>query len=206
MRTFLLAAALIALSSASPAEEPEAPAPPSVSLFPGTENPQIKQCADGAAYIYKDHMILVKETPGAPGQEMDIYEPPPQDPCGPGRGAKYLTVPPGGADYFSGVSGGYLFIDQGTGPSYRTLSIFDMEKKTYPLRAVPYEDALIKDGIFTYYETLDEVEGTLAKVPCPRAAEWKRQGLNVAYEEQMSFDLRTGKLTPLRRYRCSPAQ
>lgn len=81
-----------------------------------------------------------------------------------------------------------------------------MREKTYPLSAVPYADARIENGLFTYYETMDEVEGVLSKIPCPKASEWKKQGLNVIYEEQMSFDLKTGRQSPLRHFRCSPAQ
>lgn len=211
MRTALLAAVMLVISSAAASAQKEAPAPPSVSLFPGTETPRVKQCPSGAAYIYKEYRIYVTQTPGSPGQDIYISKSPspPSDPCGPDKCGQYFPIRAGdlgGADYFSGISGDYLFIDQGTGPSYRTLSIFDMRDKTYPLRAVRYADAGIEDGIFTYYETMDEVEGALAKVPCPKASEWKRQGLTVVYEEQMSFDLKTGRQDSLRRFRCSPAQ
>lgn len=201
---------MLVISSSGAAAQTETPAPPpSVTLFPGTETPQVKQCPSGAAYIYKEYTIYVTETPGSPGQDIHISKSPAGDPCGPDKGGQYFTVLAsglGGADYFSGISGDYLFIDQGTGPSYRTLSIFDMRDKTYPLRAVRYADAGIEDGTFTYYETMDEVEGALAKIPCPKAPEWKRQGLNVVYEEQMSFDLKTGRQHSLRHFRCSPAQ
>ena len=210
MRTALLAAVMLVISSSGAAAQTETPAPPpSVTLFPGTETPQAKQCPSGAAYIYKEYTIYVTETPGSPGQDIRIGKSPAGDPCGADNGGQYFTVLAsglGGADYFSGISGDYLFIDQGTGPSYRTLSIFDMRDKTYPLRAVRYANAVIENGTFTYYETMDEVDGALAKIPCPKAPEWKRKGLNVVYEEQMSFDLKTGRQNSLRHFRCSPAQ
>jgi hypothetical protein len=211
MRNALLTAALLIAAIAALAADNETPPPPSVSLFPGTDQPEAKQCPDGAAYIYNGYIIYVKPAADLPGQDIDIYKPPspPRDPCGADKGAKYYPVPAGGsggAKYFAGVSGEYLFIDQGTGPSYRTLSIFDMREKTFPLAAVRYSDAKIENGLFTYYETRDEVEGILAKIPCPKASEWKRQGLNVVYEERMSFDLGTGKQSSLRQFRCSPAQ
>lgn len=201
---------LILLSAMSAVPE-ESPPPPSVTLFPGTETPLEKKCPEGAAYVYKEYTFYVTAAPGSPGQDIHIYKSPspPEDPCGPGEGSGYFTISAadtGGAGYFSGVSGGYLFIDQGTGPSYRTLSIFDLREKTYPLRSVPYADARIENGLFTYYETMDEVEGALAKIPCPKASEWKKQGLNVVYEEKMSFDLATGRQSSLRSFRCSPAQ
>jgi hypothetical protein len=210
MRKTLPAAALILAALLMSAAGEDAPAPPSVSLLPGTDTPEAAACPDGAAYAYKEYIVYVRQRGDEPGQDIDVYKPSPPGagPCGAGKGAKYYSLPAGAADagFFAGVSGRYLFIDQGAGPSYRTLSILDLTKKTYPLRAVSYSDAKIEDGIFTYYETLDEMEGALAKIPCPEAPEWKRQGLGIEYEEQMSFDLKTGRLTPLRTFRCSPAQ
>lgn len=211
MRNNIVALLILIVTSYGAAAIEEGSPPPSVTLFPGTETPRMKQCPDGAAYVYKEYTIYVIQKPDTPGQEITIYKPPspPADPCGAGKGSKYFTISAadsGGAGYFSGISGGYLFIDQGTGPSYRTLSIFDLREKTYPLRTVPYADARIENGLFTYYETMDEVEGVLSKIPCPKASEWKKQGLNVIYEEQMSFDLKTGRQSSLRNFRCSPAQ
>jgi len=211
MRISLIAAVVLAAASALAAAREGTPAPPAVSLFPGTETPRIERCPDGAAYVYKAYTIYVMQSWDFPGQDIHIYKPPspPGDPCGKEKGARYFSIPTGefgGADYFSGISGEYLFIDQGTGPSYRTLGIFDMKEKTFPLLAVPYTDARIENGVFTYYETRDEVESSLERIPCPKASGWKKQGLDVVYEEQMSFDLKTGRQTSLRRFRCSPAQ
>lgn len=211
MRNALLTAALVILTLATYAKGEETPATPSVSLLPGTDTPEVKSCPDGSAYVYKIYTIYVIQSADSPGQEIHIYKPPspPSDPCGPGKGAEYYSLPAdktGGAGFFAGVSGDYLFVDQGTGPSYRTISIFDMREKTFPLLAVRYSDAEITDGLFTYYETRDEVAGALAKIPCPQASEWKKQGLDVVYEEKMSFDLKTGRETSLRTFRCSPAQ
>lgn len=204
-------AVLIIFALAVNAESEERAVPSASTLLPGTDKPETKSCPDGAIYIYKTYMIYVIQSEDSPGQTIDIYKPssPLRDPCGPGRGAKYYSLPAdktGGAGFFAGVSGDYLLVDQGTGPSYRTISIFDMREKTFPLLAVRYSDAEIADGHFTYYETRDEVASALAKIPCPKAAEWKRQGLDVVYEEKMSFDLKTGRESSLRLFRCSPAQ
>ncbi len=81
-----------------------------------------------------------------------------------------------------------------------------MKEKTFPLLEIRYSDAKIENGALTYYESRDEVSGVLAKIPCPQASEWKKQGLDVVYEEKMSFDLKTGRESSLRQFRCSPAQ
>lgn len=209
MRNALLTAVLVIIACAR-AQCGETAAPPSSIMLPGTDAPEIKSCPDGSAYVYKIYMIYVRQNADSPGQEIHIYKPPspPSDPCGPGKGTGYYSLPADktGAGFFAGVSGDYLFVDQGTGPSYRTISILDMREKTFPLLAVRYSDAEVADGLFTYYETRDEVSGALTKIPCPQAAEWKRQGLDVIYEEEMSFDLKTGRESSLRRFRCSPAQ
>jgi hypothetical protein len=210
MRIALLTAALILIGYASaPCEE--TPTPPPVSLLPGTDKPEIKQCRDGAAYVYVIYTIYVMQDSDLPGQDIYIYKPAytPADPCGAGKGEKSFSITTrefGGANFFAGVSGNYLFIDQGTGPSYRTLTIFDMKEHTFPLLALRYTGARIEQGSLTYYETRDAVRGALDKLPCPEASKWKKQGLGVIYEEKMSFDLTTGTVTSLREYRCSPAQ
>ncbi len=211
MRNAFLTAALLLMTLVISSVGEEPPAPQSSIMLPGTDKPEVRSCPDGTAYDYKIYMIYVRQYADSPGQEIHIYKPasPPSDPCGPGKGAEYYSLPAdktGGAGFFAGVSGDYLFVDQGTGPSYRTISILDMREKTFPLLAVRYSDAKIADGLFTYYETRDEVSGALAKIPCPQAAEWKRQGLDVVYEEEMSFDLKTGRESSLRLFRCSPAQ
>lgn len=202
-------AVIMAAVTAAIGQEP--PAHPSVSLLPGTDKPAVTNCPDGAAYVYKEYTIYVIQNADFPGQDIHIYKPPspPGDPCGAGKGEKYFSISSGesgGANFFGGISGNYLFIDQGTGPSYRTLSVFDIMEKKFPLLALRYSGARIEHGILTYYETRDEVTGALEKIPCPAASEWKKQGLNIIYEEKMSFDLRTGKESSLRQFRCSPAQ
>ena len=213
MRNALLTAALviIIITAVTAAIGEETPAPPSVSLLPGTDKPAATNCPDGAAYVYKEYTIYVVQNADFPGQDIHIYKPPspPGDPCGTGKGEKYFSIPAGesgGENFFAGISGNYLFIDQGTGPSYRTLTVFDMMEKKFPLLALRYSGARIEHGALTYYETRDEVTGALEKIPCPAASEWKKQGLDVIYEEKMSFDLKSGKESSLRQFRCSPAQ
>jgi hypothetical protein len=211
MRSALLTAAFILTTLVTTASGGEPAAPPSVSLLPGSDTPQITQCPDGSAYVYKIYTIYVTQNAESPGQGISVYEPPspPADPCGAGKGGRYFSIPAGdsgGTNFFAGVSGDYFFIDQGTGPSYRTISIFDMREKTFPLLAIRYSDAKIEKGELTYYESRDEVSGALAKIPCPGASGWKKQGLDVVYEEKMSFDLKTGRESSLRQFRCSPAQ
>ena len=201
MRSAFISAALVLVTFVIAASGGEPAAHPSVSLLSGSDTPRTTQCPDGAAYVYKGYTIYVTQSAESPGQGISVYEPPspPSDPCGEGKGGRYFSIP---AD----ESGDYLFIDQGTGPSFRTISIFDMKEKTFPLLEIRYSDAKIEDGALTYYESRDEVSGVLAKIPCPQASEWKKQGLDVVYEEKMSFDLKTGRESSLRQFRCSPAQ
>ncbi len=211
MRSAFISAALVLAAFVLTASGGEPAARPSVSLLPGSDTPRTTQCPDGAAYVYKGYTIYVTQSAESPGQGISVYEPPspPADPCGEGKGGRYFSIPAGesgGTNFFAGVSGDYLFIDQGTGPSFRTISIFDMKEKTFPLLEIRYSDAKIENGALTYYESRDEVSGVLAKIPCPQASEWKKQGLDVVYEEKMSFDLKTGREISLRQFRCSPAQ
>jgi hypothetical protein len=211
MRKALLQAALVLITLVLTARAGDTPAPPIITLLPGTDKPGITQCPDGAAYVYKVYMIYVQQNAEFPGQGIDIYKPhsTPRNPCGADKGGKYIAIPAGesgGPRFFAGISGNYLFIDQGTGPSYRTLTVFDIRDKTFPLTSIRYSDAKIAGGKLTYYETLNEVSGALDKLPCPQAGKWKQKGLSVIYEERMSFNLATGKVTSLHEFRCSAVQ
>lgn len=109
MRIAPLTVALILIGYVlAPCEETRVP--PSVTLLPGTDTPEIKKCPDGAAYVYKKNIIYVIQNFVFPGQVIYIYKPAdlPADPRGAGMGEKYFSITAGefgGANFFAGVSG-----------------------------------------------------------------------------------------------------
>ena len=179
-------------------------------LIPGTENPKIKKCQNGAAYIYKEYEIYVEPSPELQGMNIFLYAPEVSDsnPCDlDKRDASHIigTGETEGNNFFAGVYKNYLFIDQGTGPDQRILSVYDLSRKKLIL-LTEYSDPELKEGALTYYKTLVPDPGVIENIPCPDAQKWKEQGLTVLYEQKEIFTLDTETRLPIREYRCRAGQ
>lgn len=179
-------------------------------LIPGTENPVIKECADGKAYIYKDYEIHVKPSPRQEGMDIFVYSPEISagDPCGIDRKNASHIIGTGeteGNNFFAGIYKNYLFIDQGTGPDLRILSVYNLDLKKLIL-FTEYSDPELKKGVLTYYKTLVPDPGVIADIPCPDAGKWTEQGLTVLYEQKESFTLQSETRAPEPEYRCRAGQ
>lgn len=209
MRLALMLPVLLALVSCQsntikPTEATDA------GLIPGSENPIIKKCAKGSAYIYKQYEIHVEPSPELQGMNIFLYAPEVSggNPCMLDRKTASHIISTGeteGNNFFGGVYKNYLFIDQGTGPDGRILSVYDLSNKKLIL-LTEYSDPSIKDGILTYYKTLVPDSGVIKNIPCPDAGKWKDQGLTVLYEKMETFTLETETRVPVRQYRCKAGQ
>jgi hypothetical protein len=179
-------------------------------LLPGTENPVIKECNSGKAYMYKDYEIHVEPSPELEGMNIFLYSPDVSrgNPCGIDRKNASHIIGTGeteGNNFFAGIYGNYLFIDQGTGPDLRVLSVYDLSNKELVLYT-GYSDAELKDGELTYFKTLVPKPGVVEQISCPDAAKWKEQGLTVLYEQRENFNLNTETRVPVEEYRCRAGQ
>ena len=110
-----------------------------------------------------------------------------------------------GSNFFAGVYKSYLFIDQGTGPDHRTLSVYDLTQKKLIL-LTEYSDPKLQDGVLTYYKTLVPDPGVIENIPCPDAEKWREQAHIVLYEQKENFTLNTERRLPIREYRCRSGQ
>lgn len=179
-------------------------------LIAGTENPVIKECANGTAYIYIDYEIHVEPSPEQQGMNIFLYKPEVSggNPCNLDRTtASHIigTGETGGNNFFAGIYENYLFIDQGTGPDQRILSIYDLTQKKLIL-FTEYSDPDLKDGILTYYKTLVPDPGVIENITCLDAKKWADQGLTVLYEQKETFALKSETRLPVRDYRCRAGQ
>jgi len=179
-------------------------------LISGTENPVIKECAKGTAYIYKDYEIHVEPSPEHQGMNIFLYSPEISNgnPCNLDRATASHIIGTGeteGNNFFAGVYENYLFIDQGTGPDHRILSIYDLTQKKLIL-FTEYSAPDLKDGILTYYKTLVPDPDVIKNIPCPDAEKWTDQGLTVLYERKEKFTLKSEKILPVRDHRCRAGQ
>lgn len=179
-------------------------------LLPGSDNPAIKECANGKAYIYTDHEIHVEPSPELEGMNIFLYTPEISqgNPCKLDRKNASHIIGTGeteGNNFFAGVYKNYLFIDQGTGADLRILSVYDLAQKKLIL-LTEYSDAELKDGVLSYYKTLVPKPGVVANIPCPDAENWKNQGLTVLYEQKENYTLGTETRVPVDQYRCRAGQ
>lgn len=179
-------------------------------LIPGTENPVIKECSIGKAYIYKEYEIHVEPSPDETGMNIFLYSPEVSvgNPCKLDRKTSSHIISTGEtaeSNFFAGLYKDYLFIDQGTGPDQRILSIYNLLDKKLIL-FTQYSSPSLKDGVITFYKTLVPDPGVIENIPCPDAQKWIDQGLTVLYEQKETFVLETKTRAPIREYRCRAGQ
>ena len=181
-----------------------------IGLIPGTENPVIKKCGNGTAYLYKDYEIHVEPSPELNGMNIFLYQPEVSggNPCNLDRANASHIIGTGetqGNNFFAGIYENYLFIDQGTEVDQRILSIYDLNNKKLIL-LTEYSDPELKNGVLTYYKTLVPDPGVIKNIPCPEASKWTDQGLTVLYEQKEKFTLESEKRLPVMEYRCRAGQ
>jgi hypothetical protein len=179
-------------------------------LIPGTDKPRIQKCSRGTVYQYNEYTIYTKPSKKQAGESIYVHDTDKKDK----NLCKVKNLKPlrsydnkilGGANFFAGLYLDYLFIDQGTGPSYRGLSIYDL-KDNKLLFFTNYADPVLSDGTLTYFETIQPSEFFEAKKSCTKSGHWKRDGLRVYYQRQNTYKLDTGKKQWLDKYRCVPGQ
>ena len=176
----------------------------------GTEDPKIIECQIGTAYLFENYEIKVEPSPQQQGMNIFLYAPETSNgnPCDlDKRNASHIigTGETEGNNFFEGVYKNYLFIDQGTGPDQRILSVYDLNQKKLIL-LTEYSDPELKDGVLNYYKTLVPKPGVIENIPCPDAEKWKEQGLTILYEQKETFTLETQIRLPINEYRCRAGQ
>lgn len=179
-------------------------------LIPGTDIPRARECGRGNAYRYNEYTIYTEPAAEEVGENIKVYRTDKRDnnPCIVRARRPLYTYDNetlGGANYFAGLYLDYLFIDQGTGPSYRGLSIYDLStgKLQY---FTNYEDPVLSDGTLTYFETVHARDFYHAKNACLHIATWTKKGLSTHYQRKTAYNLETGKKEALDIYRCGPGQ
>lgn len=182
----------------------------SAGLIPGTQDPIIKECNKGKAYVYGNYEIHVEPSPEHQGMNIFLYKPEVSrgNPCNLDRTNAAHIIGTGeteGNNFFAGFYQNYLFIDQGTSRDQRILSIYDLSQNKLIL-FTEYSDPILKDGVLSYYKTLVPDPGVIKNISCPEAAKWTEQGLTVLYEQKETFDLKSETRVPVRDYRCRAGQ
>ena len=86
---------------------------------------------------------------------------------------------------FLALSRDFLFLDAGTGPDSRTLTIYDLEKKTVLHADLPYRE-IVRASVtpLLFYMSTDR---TPTPELCPKLEEWKKAGLGAVVEEEVQL-------------------
>lgn len=179
-------------------------------LIPGSESPILKKCANGTAYIYTEYEIHVEPSPEQNGMNIFLYKPEVSvgNPCSLDRKNAAHIIGTGeteGNNFFAGIYGSYLFIDQGTGADQRMLSIYDLKEKKLIL-FTEYSDPDLKNGVLTYFKSIPPDPAVTINITCPNTSKWTEQGLTVLYEQKQTFDLKSETGRTLEKYRCRAGQ
>lgn len=119
-------------------------------------------------------------------------------------GAPYYTIKNADANYFAGLSGEYLLVDNGTGTDGRGLEVFNLQSKKSIYSTEYYDELEIQQGRFVIYHKFSETKGALKN--CRQAAQWKKDGFGIGWGRQSKLDLQTLKETPLGAIRCRAFQ
>ncbi len=178
-------------------------------LIPGSDPAEVRQCPDGAAYVYPAYIIYTRKSPYFEGQDIYVFKPrgPVEDPCALASREAYYTINAGefgGANTFVGMHGVDLFIDEWPGRDHKRLLVVDADKKSL-VYFDWYADPAIEGDILRYNRVLKASKGTKKKIPCPDAEKWEKEGFAVLYVEKMTLDLGTMKKTHSGDFFCKQA-
>lgn len=181
---------------------------------PGSDRPQgAWPIGEGACYAYPSYVVRVRPRAAAPGEDVLVFRRAgnPRAQCdAPAGNAAFATTAPDRADHFFGLVGDLLLLDEGTGPSGRTVRVLDLASGA-TLHEAAYEEPIqIAGGGLVYgmeaevVETMEEM-GSLG-VACPEAPAWFDEGLSVGLSPQMRYDLAARTTAPTGEVRCVPIQ
>jgi hypothetical protein len=177
----------------------------------GTESPIIQKSDIRTCYAYGKYFVQTTAPTDAVGEDIRVT-------AAQGKGAscdpKSATLfelrrgldDNSDAVSFEGLSGNYLFIDNGTGSSGRTLAITDLSDVTKPPYSTAYEGNItLKNGAtLSFLRPMGPVK-SISK--CPNANDaLKAMMPDVVLAEQVQLNLSTRKLTKTGIKECVPVQ
>ena len=179
-------------------------------LIPGTDTPRVQKCGSDTVYRYSEYTIYTVPSDQLPGEDIYVYktDKKDRDPCKVKDREALITYDNeilGAANFFAGLNLGHIFIDQGTGPTFRGLSIYELDNNKLVFFS-NYTDLVLADGTLTYYASIHPREFFHAKNACNQMGKWTEQGLSTHYQRQYTFNLVTGEKKPVDKYRCMPGQ
>lgn len=186
-------------SSTAPPPDPVVVRNDTVMGFEGCDRASIKVVKpDLTEFIYQNYTVQVAPKTDGPGEVVVVKYT--------NTLSSLFTVPMPDAGYFHGMWADYMFVDAGTGPDGREITIFNLKDKTREYTSA-YCDTLmvLPDGKLWFYVPGKEDE-MKEKPDCPQQAEWASKGLGVGYGQRTVYNLRTRSLTRKSEWKCHAKQ
>jgi len=169
----------------------------------GTETPAFKEYADtGTCFVFSKYVVKMLPVEAGEGK-IAVYK---RGAATAGKGAcqtsdkPYFDVNSSDNDYFYGVSGSLLFIDNGTSMESRGLEIYDLTSRKSIFNESYTGDPKFVGGRFVFFDSPSDRKGPLKT--CREAAKWRRDGGGVAWVQGRKLDVQTLKLITVGALRC----
>lgn len=167
--------------------------------FKGAERAAFKLDEQGRGeFQYQNHKVTVKDEVDSTTTGQNIMAAI--------NGKNIYAIPFINNGFFAGIYNDRLFVDAGTGPDGREISIINLNTKKPVLRA-PYvgEPEILSNGKMWYLRPAKEQD--ITKMPdCPERAEWEKNGLRVGYGQVCIYDLTNDSEIKKTEWRCVPLQ
>ncbi len=166
-------------------------------LMKGAEKPAARQQDDNTVcYIFKEYVIKTMSGEDV-GEDILVYKraaaATPTSYCKT-KTRPHLTIKNPDANYFTGLSNEFLFIDSGTSADSRGLEIYNLNTKKSVYSTEYHDSVELQNDRFVLYDKVSEKSGAVKN--CREAAKWKKEGLSIGWVINTKMDLRTLKETP----------
>lgn len=107
------------------------------------------------------------------------------------------------AEFFLASTTDFIFVDQGTAPPPRGLSVYNLNSCSVVFKDQYSRPFDVKGNEVTYWSPVAE---SVTNTNCPKKSEYESQGLGAGIESYVSLDLTTIKKTVIGESRCGARQ
>lgn len=171
-------------------------------LLSGTESPvSVTNTSNGKCYLYPDSTIITKSNDSEAG-ELILIKTIADKKCKWDKSAWKIAGP---ANYYFGKFQNLVFVDNGTGPDLRQISIFDINSHIQQFNDTYIEPISILKNQLSYWQPAATIAN---KQNCDKFAEASKTGLTPQIQKQMQLNLSSGNFSevPSGKTRCGLTQ
>ncbi len=151
---------------------------------------------------YSTYRVQVKNRENLPTSEITLIID--------STGRRLVFPPLSEGSHFQGKWRNFFFVDAGTGPDVRQLTIYKEENgvlyQIYQTEYLSHEAPMVSaSGSLWYYRPVEEADVS-EKPNCPDAEQWRKDGFRIGYGQRHLFDLTQRMLVRKSEYTCVPRQ